>query len=51
MAARLKDVLTYCLSTETGGGQALSKSLGYVPLPPDALRGRARKAIASIRTE
>ena len=49
-AAKLKDVLNYCLSTEASGGQILSKELGYVPLPEDALL-KARKAVSEIRAE
>jgi phosphate transport system substrate-binding protein len=49
-AAKLQEVLNYCLSTETGKGQSLSDTLGYVPLPQDALE-RARKAVSEIRTE
>ena len=49
-AAKLKAVLNYCLSAETGQGQALSKELGYVPLPTDALL-KARKAVSEIQGE
>lgn len=49
-AAKLRDVLTYCLDAEAGGGQALSEKLGYVPLPADALL-RARNAVSEIKTE
>ena len=49
-AAKLKDVLSYCLDTEANGGQALSVELGYVPLPTDAIL-KARKAVSEIRTE
>jgi phosphate transport system substrate-binding protein len=48
--ARLKDVLEYCLSVETSAGQALSKDLGYVPLPDEALK-RARESVAKIRVD
>jgi phosphate transport system substrate-binding protein len=50
VAAKLKDVLEYCLTTETGIGQALSEDLGYVPLPADALL-KARKAVSEIHSE
>ena len=50
VAAKLKDVLQYCLSLETGKGQSLSEKLGYIPLPDEALT-KARKAINEIRTE
>ena len=49
-AAKLRDVLTYCLTTEAGGGQALSEQLGYVPLPHDALL-KARQAVSEIKTD
>jgi phosphate transport system substrate-binding protein len=47
-AAKLKDVLTYCLATDADGGQTLSDQLGYVPLPMDALL-KARKAVSEIK--
>jgi phosphate transport system substrate-binding protein len=50
VAAKLKDVLATCLSTQAGKGQALSEQLGYIPLPEEAL-ARARKAIDEIRTD
>jgi phosphate transport system substrate-binding protein len=46
-AAKLKDVLHYCLETETNKGQSLSERLGYIPLPTDALL-KARKAVSEI---
>jgi phosphate transport system substrate-binding protein len=49
-ATKLRDVLNYCLSTEADGGQTLSKELGYVPLPMDALL-KARKAVSEIKTD
>jgi phosphate transport system substrate-binding protein len=49
-AAKLKDVFSYCLSSEATGGQALSEELGYVRLPPIAL-SKARKALDEIRSE
>jgi phosphate transport system substrate-binding protein len=50
IAAKLKDVLEYCLSMETGKGQRLSEELEYIPLPEDAL-ARARKAVSEIKTD
>jgi len=50
VAAKLKDVLEYCLATEEGKGQALSEDLGYIQLPEEALK-KARKAIQEIKTE
>jgi phosphate transport system substrate-binding protein len=50
VAARLKDVLTYCLSTETGKGQSLSSDLGYVPLSDEAIM-KAQKAVNQIQTD
>ena len=44
VAAKLKDVLHFCLSQETGKGQSLSEKLGYVPLPEEAIT-KARKAV------
>jgi phosphate transport system substrate-binding protein len=49
-AAKLRDVLNYCLDAEVGGGQALSEKLGYVPLPMEALQ-KARMAVSEIKTE
>jgi phosphate transport system substrate-binding protein len=50
LGEHLKDVFRYCLDTDEGKGQALSESLGYVPLPKDALE-RSRKAIKQINAE
>ena len=50
VAAQIKEVLEFCLSTETGKGQALSVELGYIPLPEEALT-RARKAITEIKAD
>jgi phosphate transport system substrate-binding protein len=50
IAANLKSVLTYCLSTKAGEGQSLSGQLGYIPLPEEAIT-KARKAINEIQTE
>ncbi len=50
VAAKLKEVLEYCLATETGRGQALSESLGYIPLPDDAIQ-KARAAVNQIKTD
>jgi phosphate transport system substrate-binding protein len=49
-AAKLKDVLNYCLESEANGGQVLSEKLGYVRLPADALL-KARKAVSDIKTD
>ena len=50
VAAKLKDALEYCLSLETGRGQALSEELGYIPLPDEALI-KARKAASEIQAD
>jgi phosphate transport system substrate-binding protein len=43
VATELKAVFEYCLGTGTGGGQDLSSSLGYAPMPPEALeKSRAK---------
>jgi phosphate transport system substrate-binding protein len=46
----LKDVFNSCLSDEQGKGQTLSKDLGYVALPAEAL-AKARKAIQLIQAD
>jgi phosphate transport system substrate-binding protein len=50
VAAKLKDVLDYCLTMETGKGQALSAKLGYIPLPEKAIT-KARKEISEIKSD
>ncbi len=50
VAAKLKDVLRYCLESAANGGQILSEPLGYVPLPTDALV-KARQAVSEIKTD
>src|SRR5262249_15639061 len=50
IAAQLKAVLNYCLTSESGKGQSLSESLGYIPLPEEALT-KARLAINDIKTD
>jgi phosphate transport system substrate-binding protein len=50
VAAKLKDVLEFCLTMDAGKGQALSEKLGYIPLPEEAIV-RGRKAISEIKTE
>jgi phosphate transport system substrate-binding protein len=49
-AAKLKEVLAYCLESADDGGQTLSEKLGYVPLPTEALV-KARKAINAIQAK
>ncbi len=50
IAVKLKEVLLYCLDTAEGRGQALSKDLGYIHLPPPAIE-RARAEVAKIDTK
>jgi phosphate transport system substrate-binding protein len=51
IAARLKEVLTYCLENDAPDrGQRLSNELGYVPLPEAALK-KAREKVAQINAE
>jgi phosphate transport system substrate-binding protein len=50
IASQLKEVLMYCLTTETGKGQSLSEKIGYIPLPDEALI-RARQAVNEIKAE
>lgn len=48
LAQTLRAVFDYCLESKTAGrGQEISESLGYVPLPADAL-ARAHKAVSEI---
>jgi phosphate transport system substrate-binding protein len=50
LTAKMKELLSYCLSTDAKGGQVLSAGLGYIPLPAEAL-AKARAAIETIQVQ